>query len=478
MKKLLSFIWVILLTPCLVFSQEKNNGKNSSKENKADSVILKDDNPRISAMDSLLKLKVFKKDSFITDTSKLNVYNYPADSIPTFEDSVYKKRVHELNKKSPIELQYNDKVKAFIKLYANKKRNLTSRFLGLSEVYFPMIEEKLDKFGIPLEMKYLAIVESALNPTAHSRAGAKGLWQFMYRTGKLYDLNVTSYVDERMSHEKATIAACKYLKFLHGIYDDWNLVMAAYNAGPGRVNRAMRRAGGKMGYWELRPHLPRETRGYVPAFIAVNYIMNYSAEHNLYPIQPDMRYFEFDTIHVKEPVTFKGLHELMNIPYKTLEFLNPKYKRGKIPEGNKILRLPKDQIGTFLANEDSIYEYEPKPDIVNGFIVKQKAEYHRVRSGENLGVIANKYNCSVRQIMQWNNKRSTRIHPGQRIKIQRTVKIPVDDKEKVADKRNTDSLQKIKPKPPALGEDIIETSSHELVAVVDSNKLKNKIEEI
>jgi membrane-bound lytic murein transglycosylase D len=297
--------------------------------------------------------------------------------------------------------------------------------LGLKEIYFPLIEEYLDKYDIPLEMKYLAVVESALNPVAGSRAGAKGLWQFMYYTGKLYGLKTTSLIDDRFDPYLATDAACRHMVDLYAMFGDWNLVMAAYNSGAGNVKKAIRRAGGVYDYWAIWPFLPKETRGYVPAFIAVNYVMSYASEHNLYPLDPGILYGGIDTIWVTQPLAFDQISEFLSISKEELEFLNPIFKAGIIPAYNGktfSLRLPKDLTLKFAANEQSIYNYKSKSGIEKEKLVAEikKAtdkQYHTVRSGESLGLIARKYNVSVKQLQQWNNMRGTMIHPGQKLVV-------------------------------------------------------------
>ncbi len=379
----------------------------------------------IGMLDSLMSIPFFQDYNFTTDTSLLNVYNFPVDHVPVYPDSVYRQRIEKLNQETPIELTYNESVRSFIELYAVRKRQLTSKILGLKEIYFPLFEEHLDKYDIPLEMKYLAVVESALNPTAGSRAGAKGLWQFMYYTGKLYGLKVTSMVDDRFDPYLATDAACRHMRDLYNMFGDWNLVMAAYNSGAGNVNKAIRRAGGVRDYWAIWPFLPRETRGYVPAFIAVTYVMNYAPEHNLYPLHPGILYDGIDTVMVDQPLAFDQISEYMNIPREQVEFLNPMFKSGIIPAYNGksySLRLPKEYILTFIENEQAIYNYKSKSGLEKEKLVAEikKAsdrQYHTVRSGENLGLIARKYNVSVRQIQQWNNMRGTTIHPGQKLVV-------------------------------------------------------------
>ncbi|MCK9401205.1 MAG: LysM peptidoglycan-binding domain-containing protein [Bacteroidales bacterium] len=399
----------------------------------------------IGMLDSLTSIPYFQDYYFNTDTSLLNVYNFPMGHVPVYSDSVYRARIEKLDQETPLDLTYNQSVKSFIELYAVGKRQLMSKILGLKEIYFPMIEEYLDKYDIPLEMKYLAVVESALNPTAGSRAGAKGLWQFMYYTGKLYGLKVTSLTDDRFDPYLATDAACRHLRDLYAMFGDWNLVMAAYNSGSGNVKKAIRRAGGVCDYWAIWPFLPKETRGYVPAFIAVNYVMSYASEHNLYPLDPGILYGGIDTIWVSQPLAFDQISEFLNISKEEIEFLNPVFKSGIIPAYNGktySLRLPKDQALKFAENEQSIYNYKSKSGLEKEKLVVEikKAtdrQYHTVRSGESLGLIARKYNVSVKQIQQWNGMKGTMIHPGQQL-----VVIPSSNYAYVPSSSNTKSSQK------------------------------------
>jgi len=377
----------------------------------------------LQQLDSLTTVKFFQKYKFITDTSVLNIYGYRPDEVPMFDDSTYEARIAILNAQTPIDLVYNRHVKAFINLYAKKGRNQTARMLGLKEIYFPLFEEVLDKYNMPYELKYLAIVESALNPTAGSRAGAKGLWQFMYSTGKMYGLQSNSMVDDRFDPYKSTDAAARHLKDLYDIYGTWELALAAYNSGPGNVNRAIRRAGGVKNYWAVWPFLPRETRGYVPAFIAVNYIFNYAAEHNIYPVDPGILYYGIDTVTVRDVLSFDQISEFMHIDKVDLDFLNPPYKEGIIPatKGKTYkLRLPREKVGYFIDNEDSLYHFKSKEGIERDKLLAQikKAQersIHIVRSGENLGLIAHRYRTSVSKLKAWNGLRSSRIYPGQKL---------------------------------------------------------------
>lgn len=421
MRDLSIFLFIVGLWTTPSFGQDTD-----STEVATDSLrfVIADDDPILIDIDA--KFQALMNDAFLcnTDTACLNIYGYQPTEVPQFTDEEIRERLLALDLQTPMDLQYNEHVKAFINLYVNRRRELSSRVLGMSELYYPMIEEMLDRFGIPLEMKHLTIVESALNPTANSRAGAKGLWQFMYATGKMYDLNVTSYEDRRFDPYQATIAACRYLNFLYGLYGDWNLVLAAYNSGPGNVNKAIRRSGGMKDYWSIRRFLPRETRGYVPAFIAVNYMMSYHKEHNLYPIKPPVIFHETDTLHIHDRLSFVQVSAYTSVPVEKLEALNPMYKRHIIPasaDEPRVLRLPADVVGIFLANQDSIKNYTPDPARDGYPVVEEVTEYHRVRSGEFLGSIANRYGVKVRDLMEWNNLRNTNIYPGQSLVLHRTI---------------------------------------------------------
>jgi membrane-bound lytic murein transglycosylase D len=334
-----------------------------------DSLFLKD-NPVVAQLDSLVNLTFFKNASFTTDIKKLNKYNFPVDSVPQYSDSVYRERINTMAVGSPFEFVFNQQVKHFIDVYAVKKRNLTSRMLGLAELYFPLFEEQLDNYGVPLELKFLPIIESALNPIAKSRVGASGLWQFMLGTGKLYDLKVTSFVDDRCDPYKSTVAACQHLRDLYSIYKDWALCLAAYNAGAGTVNRAIRLANidssEKITYWKIQNFLPKETQNYVPAFIAVSYIMDFAAEHNLYPTQPPMLHCDVDSITLTKTFTLSQISSYLCLSLENIQFLNPAYRKGVIPatkETPYVLRLPREYMDEFLVNEDNIYCYKTHQEI-------------------------------------------------------------------------------------------------------------------
>ena len=356
------------------------------------------------------------------------------DSIVTYDLSteVLKSRLKKLDDKSPFNIEYNPALENVIKSFLKRRIGAYERLMAISEYYFPMFEEHLAKYDVPLEIKYLAIVESALNPKAKSRVGASGLWQFMYPTGKQFNLEVNSYVDERFDPLKATEAACQYLSSLYQIFGDWSMVLASYNAGPGNVSKAIRRSGGSQNYWNIRKNLPRETANYVPAFLATMYIYEFQKEHKLKPKKAPLTYFETDTIMVKKRITFQQVSDLLEIPLQQIQFLNPIYKLDIIPyqeEKAHFLRLPKNKIGLYVSNEQKIIAYlehqESFIEKINEEIVAERSEssysssvkYHKIRSGESIGLIADKYSVSIAEIKKWNNIRGNVIQAGKSLKI-------------------------------------------------------------
>lgn len=366
------------------------------------------------------------------DTAQLNVYEYEKYEVPTFSDEVYAERIRTLAQETTIPLVFNQKVKAYINLYADRKRMQSSRMLGLSYVYFPMFEEKLAKYDLPLELKYLAMVESALNPTAGSHAGAKGLWQFMTATAKDYGLKVTTLIDERYDPERETEAACRFLKNLYSRYGDWFLVLAAYNSGPGTVNKAIIRSGGAHDYWTISRFLPVETQNYVPAFIAVNYVMTFASAHNIYPLNPGLLLSGTDTVQVRDYITFDQINQYIGVPKNDIEFFNPQYTKKIIPgtsETKYALRLPAKYSLLFAQVEDSLYAYAKRQEVKQKAYQEQIAQQsssgsgsgttikHTVKKGESLGSIAKKYGVTVSNLKKWNNLKSDVVRPGQKLTI-------------------------------------------------------------
>ena len=346
---------------------------------------------------------------------------------PIVSDSVYIDRLSRIP--SIIEMPFNDIVKKHIEAYTNRLRNKVSFILAAANFYMPLFEEALDTYDLPLELKYLPVIESALNPTAMSRQRASGLWQFMLRTGKLYGLENNSLVDERRDPIKSTWAAARYLKDLYNIYKDWNLALAAYNCGPGNVNKAIRRAGGATDYWEIYHLLPKETRGYVPGFIAANYIMNYYCEHGICPMDTQLP-ATADTIHIHKNLNLKQVAEVCDINIDQLRSLNPQYKKDIVPGLSKpyVLRLPNNTVNRFIELEDSIYAYKSKEllnkrqtvavkDITKSPAYAKNATYHKIRRGDTLGGIAMKYGVSVKQLRRLNNIRGNNITAGKTLRI-------------------------------------------------------------
>jgi membrane-bound lytic murein transglycosylase D len=418
-RKILIFL-LLLLSPFLRAQDpvlpDSVNGKRSFVE----------DDPVSSMLDSLERLKIFENSRYL----KTNANEIPGISnsgdIPYFPDSVYRERITGMSLQSPFEYVYNADVRRFIDLYAYKKRGLTARVLGLSQIYFPLFEEQLDKYNMPLELKYLAVIESALNPVANSRAGAKGLWQFMYGTGKVYGLKISSYTDDRFDPVKSTVAACQHLTDLYEIYGNWSLALAAYNSGAGNVNKAIRRAGGAKNFWVIQKYLPRETRAYVPAFIAASYVMTFASEHNIKPVDPGILFYEIDTVTVRNPLTFDQISEMLKIPYEEVQFLNPAFKQGVIPatpETPYKLRLKKKNIGDFINNEAALYKYKTKSGIERDSLMmlalrnnRETIEY-RVKSGETMAGIAKKFHMSINEMKSLNGLKKNYVKPKQRLLV-------------------------------------------------------------
>ena len=347
----------------------------------------------------------------------------------TLPDSVYKARLQALP--CVIELPYNERVRAFIHRYVKRSPKQVARLMRMSEYYFPIFEEALGRYGLPYELKYVPIIESALNPMAHSHAGAAGLWQFMPGTGKLFGLEINSLVDERMDPLKSTEAACRFLSSMYNVYQDWNLVIAAYNCGSGNVNKAIRRAEGKRDFWSIYPYLPRETRNYVPIFIAANYAMNYGQEHGICKA-PIEKIMITDTICTTQRMHLQQVSDNLAIPMEELRRLNPQYSRDIVPGGNAYsLCLPADKIGLFIDKEESILAYKAdslinnrraeidlaKVTSINGAYRVNGVTYYTIKNGDSLSTIAKKFHCTVKQLKQWNGLTNDTIRAGKKLKI-------------------------------------------------------------
>ena len=412
MNRLIVFIVSLIGFNQIAFALNRSGG------NKDSLMVVFSDNSIVASFDSLLLSNLSFSDALFSYDSAMEV-----STPPVFSDSVYEARIQHLDTKTPIDLVYNPYVKQYINVYTKQRRQQMSRMMGLAAYYFPVFEEVLDQFNLPLELKYLALVESALNPKAKSWAGATGLWQFMYNTGKEYNLKVSSYVDERMDPYRATVAACEFFEKSYSVYGDWSLVLASYNSGRGNVNKAIRRSGGKRNYWQIRRFLPKETRSYVPAFIAVCYAMNYASDHKISTEKPRVLFHEVDTVEVKYQIDFEYLSSSLDISIDELEFLNPSYKINVIPkiEGRPYhLVLPIAKMGAFVENEKEIYAHFVELDAQKRKNYPKYSEQderivHRVKGGEYLGKIARRYGCSVKKIQQWNNLKNDNIRVGQRL---------------------------------------------------------------
>ena len=361
-----------------------------------------------------------------------DISEYDMDSVrfqSNVPDEVYIERIRQMN--SFITLPYNDIVKNYIILYSEKMPTKMANILGLSKYYMPIFEEILNRYDMPEELKAMAVIESALNPRAVSRAGAKGMWQFMYATAKLYGLHIDSFVDERLDPVKSAEAAAQYLQDSYEIFGDWNLAIASYNCGAGNVNKAIRRSGGKRAFWDIYPYLPRETRGYVPAFVGALYAMNYYKEHGIKPEAVEMP-AHVDTFKINKMLHLKQVSDLTGAPLEELKNLNPQYSHNIIPGNSKeyILRLPYSYTNAFIDNEDSLYRHKAD-EYFNPVTLKKIQDgadgervVYRVKSGDYLGRIASRHRCTVAQIKRWNNLTSNNIRVGQTLVIYRGGSAP------------------------------------------------------
>jgi len=434
-----------LLLSISMFSQKsvENKGiaKTEIKNFYLDSIkktFVKDD--LASCVDSL----------WLKELANLDIYNDISDDIKNINidekvdyelpTELLKERLAAMDAKSPFNIEYNQGLENIIKSFLKNRKKSFGRLMAISEYYFPMFEEALAKQNVPLEIKYLAVVESALNPKAVSRMGATGLWQFMYQTGKQYNLNIDSYVDERSDPVKSSDAAAQYMTNMYAIFGDWDLVLASYNSGPGNVTKAIRRSGGQQNYWNIRKNLPKETQGYVPAFLATMYIYEYHNEHGIKPDRAIVKHFATDTVMIKNQMSFKQISDLLDVPVAQLQLLNPSYKLNVVPfyqDQSHYLRLPQEKIAVFVSNEGKIYAYaqretelRERPFQVNKAIAATdtlnytqqritlpKTKYYIVKRGDYLGEIADKYNVTVADIKKWNRLKSNMVARGKSLKI-------------------------------------------------------------
>ncbi|MES2813042.1 MAG: LysM peptidoglycan-binding domain-containing protein [Bacteroidota bacterium] len=399
-------------------------------------------------------------DGLASDIKNLDL-NVAVDyDLPT---DVFKERLRLMDEKSPFNIEYNQQLENLVKNFLKNRKRSYERLMGLSQYYFPMFEEAMARYNVPLEIKYLAIVESALRSNAVSRVGATGLWQFMFETGKQYGLKIDSYVDERKDTYKASDAAARYMEGMYKIFGDWELVLASYNSGAGNVSKAIRRSGGHQNFWNIKGKLPRETAGYVPAFLATMYIFEYHKEHGMVPHKAVVNHFETDTIGLKKKITFKQLSNLLDVSENDIEFLNPSYKMKVVPYitgKTNFICLPKKKIAVLASNENKVYAYVdyeegkrekqfvPKPRIKvvkdtlgNETVVEEaivetrkvtkevtKTKYHTVKRGDNISDIANKYDVAISDVKKWNRLKSNNVQLGTKLKIMYDDKIVVTEK--------------------------------------------------
>ncbi|MFN8274509.1 MAG: LysM peptidoglycan-binding domain-containing protein [Flavobacteriaceae bacterium] len=417
----------------------------------------------VSYLDSIKK--TFVKDNlaacvdslWLKELTSLDIYNDLENDIKTINldqkvdyelsTDLLKARLKEMDSKSPFNIEYNQGLENIIKSFLKNRKKAFERLMAVSEYYFPMFEEALAKQNVPLEIKYLAVVESALNPRAVSRVGATGLWQFMYHTGKQYNLGIDSYVDDRIDPLKASEAASQYMTNMYKIFGDWDLVLASYNSGPGNVAKAIRRSGGHQNFWNIRKYLPQETQGYVPAFLATMYIYEYHKEHGIKPDRAIVKHFATDTIMIKKQMTFKQIADLLDMPIAQIQMLNPQYKLNVVPayhDNAYYLRLPNDKIAMFTSNEDKIYAYvqheldqrerpfnsrfqqawASRDSLSSGESYSvTRTKFHKVRRGDNLSEIADRYDVAVSDIKRWNKLKSNKAPLGRNLKIVTTERI-------------------------------------------------------
>ena len=405
-------------------------------DNQGDEEVIEFPEAMAFELDSLLNHYMSK--AYLTEDNDCRM----KDVNPVFEKEVYIERLKRIP--SVIELPYNDVVQKFIDRYSGRLRHSVSYMLGASNFYMPIFEEALETYGLPLELKYLPVIESALNPKAVSRVGATGLWQFMLTTGKQYGLNVNSLVDERRDPVKSSYAAAHYLSDLYKIYGDWNLVIAAYNCGPDNINKAIHRSKGVRDYWQIYPYLPKETRGYVPAFIAANYIMTYYCEHNICPMITRLP-AKTDTIMVSKNVHLEQVASVCNIDLEQLRALNPSYRRDIVPGLTALspLRLPQTEVGKFIDREDSVYNYrtdelfnkralvvvnDDQPMYSSKSSSSKKSRSRKrsssrggktvtIRQGQTLSEIAKKNHTTVAKLKRLNGIKGTNIRAGKKLRV-------------------------------------------------------------
>jgi membrane-bound lytic murein transglycosylase D len=393
---------------------------------------------RTTKTDSLWMNQVSSFDIYNNIETEISTVNVDKDIDKELPTELLKERLAAMDAKSPFNIEYNQGLENLIKSFLKNRRKAFANQMAIAEYYFPVFEEALAKKNVPLEIKYLAVVESALNPKAVSKMGATGLWQFMYHTGKQYNLSIDSYVDERSDPLKSSDAAAQYMTNMFAIFNDWDLVLASYNSGPGNVSKAIRRSGGQQNFWNIKKHLPQETQGYVPAFLATMYIYEYHTAHGIVPKKALVKHFATDTVMVKKEMSFAQISNLLDIPIEQLQALNPSYKRNVIPNyvgKSHYLTLPSSKVAVFTSNEDKIYAYvqyelDKREKVKNNWksnYIKDslayvaasntKVKYYKVRRGDNLGDIAKRNDVAVSDLKKWNHLKGNSVASGKSLKI-------------------------------------------------------------
>lgn len=435
------YFYILFLIPFLsqVIAQNKAitlKDKNTTYLDSVKKTFVK--NNTIARLDSLWMNELTSLNTFDALSTDIDIATTNQNVDLELPTELLKSRLAAMNAKSPFNIEYNPELESVIKSYLKYRKKSFGRLMAVSEYYFPFFEEALAKENIPLEIKYLAVVESALNPKAVSKMGATGLWQFMYDTGKQYKLKIDSYVDERHDPLKSTEAAAKYMTSMYKAFGDWDLVLAAYNSGPGNVTKAINRSGGQKNYWNIRKQLPKETQGYIPAFLATMYLYEYHAEHGIKPEKAVVRHFATDTIMIKKQMSFKQISDLIDIPIAQLELLNPSYKLNIVPTYNNqkhYLRLPQNKIAVFTSNEEKIYAYaehqsnlREKPLKISMAIAAKdsgskskvtstKTKFYTIQKGDTLGSIARKYAVTISDLKKWNKIGNDLLALGKSLKI-------------------------------------------------------------
>jgi membrane-bound lytic murein transglycosylase D len=458
LKKITLIVLLLIAGNTFAQSFSMNSVRSQSSKTYLDSIKKTFVNDNIASCVDSLWLKELTSLDLYNDLEKdiktINLDEKVDYELPT---ELLKARLKEMDARSPFNIEYNQGLENIIKSFLKNRKKSFERLMAISEYYFPIFEEALAKQNVPLEIKYLAVVESALNPKAVSRVGATGLWQFMYQTGKQYNLNIDSYVDERSDPLKASEAAAQYMTNMYKIFGDWDLVLASYNSGPGNVSKAIRRSGGQQNYWNIRKHLPQETQGYVPAFLATMYIYEYHKAHGIKPERAVVKQFATDTIMIKRQLSFKQISDLLDIPVAQLHLLNPQYKLGVVPAYNDkkhFLTLPSQKVAVFTSNEDKIYAYaqyeldkREKPftrqqqayayrDSLksnDSSSVVTRTKYHKVRRGDNLSEIADRYNVAISDIKRWNKLKNNKAPLGRNLKIMTSETIAYKEKKQKVD---------------------------------------------